>query len=279
MLTRSFCIASLLTLSLGAAACAPSDDDGDSSQGAISRTALHERFADLRKVNTDDFARLTTNLGAEGLNNALAVRTKYADLGIDIKETNVFGEDAETNSLLPGDAKVQSLTAIKGGLAQQLGESEFPTELAKIRLDHLSEGKDNYYVETGFGLKGALKFNYNHPSKGFGEVGDLTVHVGFKVGRDVESHLVVATPSSKLGDLMSINGEAIKALRGYVVPGNGVCDRRLCGAVARHRRNAGRVDGASHGRRGCRRRRHQRRPARFPEHRDHGWLRHQLPLR
>src|SRR4030095_2843659 len=137
----------LLSISSSAAACAPGDDEGDASQEAISRPDLRARFADLRKVNSDNLARLAVNVGADSLNRALSVRSKYVDLGIEVKDTNVFGRDAEDNSLVPKDGKVKSLEEIRKGLAADFGETELPTELTKIRLEHLSKGEAKYYIE------------------------------------------------------------------------------------------------------------------------------------
>src|SRR5262245_54873394 len=131
----AFAFLSIVCVSL-IAACAASSDEGDASQEAISRPALKERFADLRKINTDQLkeigARLAVNAGASQLNKALSIKTKYVELGIDIKPTRVYGTQAERLPIVPDDGEVKSLTDIRQGLATDLGEKELPTELAKL---------------------------------------------------------------------------------------------------------------------------------------------------
>ena len=210
-------ICSLVTLAAFAQGCAAPEEESDASEGAASKPELKARFADLKKVDTRNLAGIAVNLGAQGINSALRVKSKYVDLGVTIAETNVFGAVAEQNSLVPSSGKTKSLTDIKTGLATELGEQEFPVELAKLRLAHLAAGEDKYFVETGFGLRGALGLTYNHTAGGFG-AGGVSVTVGFKKGQDVQAHLVVATPEAKLKDLLEVNGEAIAALRGFVVP-------------------------------------------------------------
>ena len=218
---RSLRFSLLGLVAISAAACAAPQEETEASEGAISKPELRARFADVRKINTRNLAGVAVNLGAEQLNKSLAVKTKYAELGITVAETNVFGKTAEDNSLVPSTGKVKSLTDVKASLATELGEQEFPTELAKVRLAHLAQGQDKYFVETGFGLRGALGLQYSHNAGGFGD-GNITVQVGFKKGQDVEAHVVVATPEANLKDLLEVNGEAIAALRagvgGFVVP-------------------------------------------------------------
>ena len=218
---RSLRFGLLGLVAISAAACAAPAEETEATEGAISKPELKARFADVRKINTRNLAGVAVNLGAEQLNRSLAVKTKYAELGITISETSVFGKTAEENSLVPSTGKVKSLTDVKTNLAAELGEQEFPTELAKIRLAHLAKGEDKYFVETGFGLRGALGLQYSHSAGGFGD-GNVQVNVGFKKGQDLEAHVVVATPDAQLKDLLEVNGEAIAALRagvgGFVVP-------------------------------------------------------------
>lgn len=221
---RTSTLALLAVLSISTtAACTESTDDTESGEAAATSTNLKSRFADLRKVNTDNLARLGVNLGADQLNKALSIRTKYVDFGIDVKDTIVYGKNAEENSVVPTSGKVQSLSDVRKTLATQLGEKELPTELASLRLQHLAQGDDAYYVETGFGVKGAVKAGWSHPSGGFGPTGTLSVSLGFKAEGEVEARLLTASPSSKLKDLIELNGEAIKELRsairgGFVIP-------------------------------------------------------------
>jgi hypothetical protein len=214
-------LATLVSLAL-VAGCAASSDDGDSNADALSKPDLTARFADLRKVKTKDFASAmgleAMNLGATEINKVLSVHSKYGDLGVDEKPTSVFAAQAEDNPLVPGDAKVKSLTDIKQGLAQDLGENEFPTELAKVRLAHLASGQDKYYVQSGFGMNGALGLSWGHSAAGFGSAGKMSLGLGFKKGEAVEAHVVVATDSDSLGTLMQVNGEAMMTARNFVIP-------------------------------------------------------------
>ncbi len=227
MATRSrrfalVCAATLGLLALGTPGCAsPEEETSEGSEAAISKPELKARFADLRKVNTRNLAAIAVNLGAEQVNKSLAVRTKYVELGITTLPTNVFGKVAEENSVLPDSGKVKSIEAISSALATQLGEHEFPVELAKVRLATLASGSDKYFVETGFGLRGALGLDLSHSTGGFGD-GNISLRVGFKKGQDVEARVVVAAPEANLADLLRANGEAIATLRagigGFVVP-------------------------------------------------------------
>jgi len=211
----------LLALAAAPGCSAAAEDDADASEGALSKPELKARFADVRKINTRNLAGIAMNLGAEQLNKSLALKTSYAQLGITVAETNVFGKTAEQNNVLPGSGKVKSIDEIKQALATQLGERELPTELAKVRLAHLAAGQDKYFVETGFGLRGALGIDYSHAAGGFGN-GNVQLRVGFSKGQDLEARVVVATPEAKLADLLSASGEAISTLRagigGFVVP-------------------------------------------------------------
>jgi hypothetical protein len=69
--------------------CAPAAEDADSSQGAASE-GLKERFADLRKVNTDDLSRIVANGGAQAVNSALKVKSSYVTAGITVAPMQVF---------------------------------------------------------------------------------------------------------------------------------------------------------------------------------------------
>lgn len=197
--------------------CAPAAEDSDSAQGAASQ-GLKERFADLRKVNTGNLSRIVANGGAQAVNSALKVKSNYLTAGITVAPTQVFAAQAETNSVLPADAKVKGLADIKAGLAKDFGENEFPTQLTNARLAYLATGADKYYVETGFGLNGAVGLTWSHDAAGFGDDHRSAIAVGFKKGKDVTTRVVVAAPSSKLGELVSANGEAIMAMRGFVLP-------------------------------------------------------------
>jgi hypothetical protein len=197
--------------------CAAPEEDSDSAAGAASE-GLKERFADLRKVNTENLARITANAGAEAVNHALEVKSKYVELGVTVAPTQVFGAQAEENSALPAGAKVKGLGDIKAGLAKDFGENEFPTQLTNARLAYLATGADKYYVETGFGLRGAIGLSWSHDAGGFGEDNRTSIAVGFKKGKDVSTRIVVATPDSKLGELVSADGQAIMAMRGFVLP-------------------------------------------------------------
>lgn len=197
--------------------CAPAAEDSDSSAGAVSES-LKERFADLRKVNTDNLSRIVASGGAAAVNSALKVKSKYVEVGVTVAPTQVFAAQAETNSVLPADAKVKSLADIKAGLAKDFGENEFPTQLTNARLAYLAAGEDKYYVETGFGLSGAVGLGWSHEAAGFGDDARSSIAVGFKKGKEISTRVVVATPSSKLGELFAGGGEAIMAMRGFVLP-------------------------------------------------------------
>lgn len=222
--TRSLGLLSATILGLLAAAvpgCAAPEDEADSATGALSKPELQARFADMRKINTHNLSTIAVNAGAERLNKALAIKTKYVELGVTVAPTNVFGKTAEENSVLPANGKVKSIEQISSALATELGEREFPVELAKLRLSTLAAGHDKYFVETGFGVRGAVGFDLSHAAGGFG-AGDTSIHVGFKKGSDLSARVVVATPEANLKDLLEVNGEAISALRagvgGFVVP-------------------------------------------------------------
>lgn len=197
--------------------CAAPEDDSESATGAATE-GLKERFADLRKVNTDNLALITANAGASAVNSALKVKSKYVEIGLTVAPTQVFAAQAEENTVLPESATVKGLTEIKAGLAKDFGENEFPTQLAAARLAYLASGVDNYYVETGFGLKGAIGLTWSHDAGGFGEDNKGSVSIGFKKGKDVSTRVVVATPTAKLQELVSTDGEAIMAMRGFVLP-------------------------------------------------------------
>ena len=222
MLTRSSAIGTLSLTMLGLLAvatpgCASPAEDVDSSEAAISKPELKARFADLRKVNTRNLSQIAVNLGAEQLNKSLAIKTRYAELGISVGATHVFGKTAEQNSIVPATGKVRSIEEISAALATSLGEREFPVELAKLRLATLAAGEDKYFVETGFGIRGAIGFDLSHSAGGFGE-GNVSIRVGFKKGHDIETRVVVAAPEAKLEELVKANGEAISALRAFIVP-------------------------------------------------------------
>jgi hypothetical protein len=201
--------------------CAAETEETEDGSGAISKPALRARFADARRIDTRNLSMVVADIGGDALTNALRVRSKYGELGVGIIDTNVFGKVAENNSLVPSSGKVKSLEALRAGLADQLGDKDFPTELAALRLAHLSSGTDKYYVETGFTIRGAIGPKLSHNVGGFGD-NDLKLDIGFRKGENVETRVVVAAPDAKLGDLMDASGEAIAVMRegigGFVIP-------------------------------------------------------------
>ena len=78
--------------------CAVPEQSDEAVESAVS-TSLESRFADLRRVNTDNLSRVVVNLGADKLNDALAIRTKYVELGITIKNLQDVLEPRSLNPL------------------------------------------------------------------------------------------------------------------------------------------------------------------------------------
>lgn len=219
-------VVGLLALVAAAPGCA-AEEEMDATESGISKPELRARFADLRNITTQQFSSITVNEGAKALNSALKLRANYRGVGVSggihVNDTLVYAKDAETNSFVSSRNEVKSITEVQKNLAAELGENEFPTKLAQIRLKHLGQGQDKYYVETGFEIDGAFGADFTHVSQGFGD-GNMSVSIGFKKGKALKSRVLVATPEANVVELLEANGEAIGKLRerigGFVIPEN-----------------------------------------------------------
>jgi hypothetical protein len=205
MRTRTIALLSMLSFSTAAAACAPGDD-GDSSD--LAGSGVQDLVADAKKVKTDDFGQVLVTLATEDLNKALAVASW--------EPPTVYSANGEPNALIPSKFQVKSINQIRQTIAGEFGERELAAEVQKIRLDQIQQGKAKFFIESGARV-GGLKGTWSASTGGFD--GD-SVKVGFDVGDQRITRIVVAADDRKVGTLLETVGQATKELRSFIEPRN-----------------------------------------------------------
>src|ERR1043165_585121 len=171
--------ASLVALFLlsGAAACsAPSDDEADSDEAAV--TELKAYWADAKRLDLGDLTRLTVGFATDQLNDQLSA----PNFGARFDAPQVFAASADPNRVLPDVAEVKALDTIVSGLAAKFGEKELGTEVNKVRLDHLKQGQDKYYVESAFAARAGLSHGWSFDAGG---LADASVKLGFDASAEL----------------------------------------------------------------------------------------------
>ncbi|MBX3191322.1 MAG: hypothetical protein KF819_30270 [Labilithrix sp.] len=200
----------LLSLSVCAAACsAPSDEDSESDEAAVSE--LKAYWADAKRLDLGDLSRVAVGFATDGLNDALSAPSFGARFDAPV----VFAARGEPNRVLPDGSEIKALDTIVSGLAARFGEKELGTEVNAARLAHLGRGADRYYVESGFAARAGLRNDWSFDASGFA---DASLRLGFDAGVELSSRVITAAPDDKLDTLLRAPLGALKEMRGFVYP-------------------------------------------------------------
>jgi hypothetical protein len=218
---RTLTTLSVLSATLLLAACSASDEgSGASEDDATEAPKLLSRFADLKKIRTENLERLVAGYATPKLNAALSSNGNGVTFGTPI----VFGASAEQNSIVPDGGKVRGIDAIVSGLATRFGDSDFSTRLNAARLAHLKSSSDKYYVESTIDLGAAVDHQWSFPAAGFA---GASASLGFSAGGSIGARIVVASEAGGLQSAVKGAGAAVNTLRGFVVPRSAEDIRKL----------------------------------------------------
>ncbi len=214
---RSRVIGLVGLLSLSAVACTAASDESDSSEQAVSQ--LQVLFSDARRLDLSDLTRVSVGFASDQLNDALAGNGVSAR----VERPTVYAATAAPNAVLPDNSEIKALDAIVSGLAARFGESELGTRVNKARLDHLSSGRDKYFVESGFSVRAGLNHGWGFDAGGL--VDGMGVSLGFEANAELSSRVIVAAKDDDIQGVLSAPLGALKSMRGFVIP-RGVDDIR-----------------------------------------------------
>jgi hypothetical protein len=203
-------IVALFILSAAAACSAPSDEEAESDEAAVSE--LKAYWADAKRLDLGDLTRLSVGFATDQLNDQLSA----PNFGARFDAPQVFAASADPNRVLPDVAEVKALDTIVSGLASRFGESELGTEVNKVRLDHLKAGQDKYYVESAFSARAGLSHGWNFDASGLME--GAGVSLGFDANAELVSRVIMAAKDDNVAALVKTPLAAAKGMRGFVYP-------------------------------------------------------------
>ncbi len=203
-------VLSLLLLASAAACSAPSDEDADANEAAV--TELKAYWADAKRLDLGDLTRVSVGYATTQLNDQLAAPGFSARF----EPPAVFAASADPNRVVPDGYEVKALDTIVSGLAARFGESELGTEVNAVRLRHLKSGADDYYVESAFAARAGLNHGWSFAAQGLGDGAGATL--GFDANAELSSRVILASPDEKIGSLVRAPLAAAKEMRGFVVP-------------------------------------------------------------
>lgn len=201
----------LLALStmFASAACAAPTDESESDQAAVSE--LKAYWADAKELDLGDLRRTAVGFATEELDVSVANNR----IGARFDPPQVFAARAEPNRVLPNVAEIKALDTVVSGLGARFGEKELGTEVNAARLKHLQSGADKYYVESAFSARAGLGRDWSFSANGLDSV---AVTLGFDVGAELVSRMIVAAPDDKISTLVAAPLSAAKEMRGFVYP-------------------------------------------------------------
>lgn len=208
---RSRVLGPLSLVALSAAACAaPTDDEADSSEAAV--TELKAYWADAKRLDLGDLSRVAVGFASDQLNDQLA----GGSVGVRFDAPVVFAAHAEPNRVLPDGSEIKALDTVVSGLAARFGEKELGTEVNATRLRHLDASRDDYYVESAFSVRGGIRHGWSFDASGL--MDGAGVALGFDANAELTSRVIVAAPNDKIGTLLGAPLTAVKEMRGFVYP-------------------------------------------------------------
>lgn len=196
--------------SMGVACAAPTDEEADNSEAAVS--SLKAYWADAKRLDLSDLTRVSVGLATDALNDELSI----GGTGVAFEAPSVFAASAQPNRVLPDNAEIKALDGVVSGLAARFGEKELGTEVNATRLKHLQSSNDKYYVESAFTAKAGINHGWNIKADGLVE--GAGANIGFDVGAQLTSRVIMAAPDDKIDTLVSAPLRAAKEMRGFVYP-------------------------------------------------------------
>jgi hypothetical protein len=198
-------------IALSAVACAaPTDEESGESDAASSVDAY---WADFKALKLDDLTRASVGYATNGLNDALTGGARGVSGGARFDAPVVFAAAAQTNRILPDNAKVKALDTLVSGLASQFGENELTTQVNKLRLAQV--GRGGYFIESGFKVDASVAHGWSKAAEGIEE---SAISLGFASNTELSSRVIMAAPDDKLDDLVRSPLKALKDMRGFVYP-------------------------------------------------------------
>jgi len=204
-------VLALLSMSVTAACAAPTDDEEvEAAEAEVSE--LKAYWADAKRLDLGDLTRVAVGFATDALNDRLA----SPSFGARFEAPQVFAAHAEPSKVLPSGAQIKGLDQVVSGLAARFGEKELATQVNAVRLRHLENSADEYYIESAFAARAGLGRDWSIPANGFGT--DASVTLGFDAGAELVSRVILAAPDDKLPSLLASPLAAAKEMRGFVYP-------------------------------------------------------------
>mgnify|MGYP000962783536 CR=1 FL=1 len=201
----------MFLVTAGTAACGAGDDSsasGDDFSGA----EIKAYWADYKKLDVGDLTRVVASYANPALNDKLA----FGGIAARIDGPTAYAVHADENLVLPGNTKVRGLDVIVDGLATRFGEKELGTEANRARLNHLKAGGDDYFIEAGFQLRAGLDHGWSFNTQGL--LQGAGASLGFDAGAQLETRVILASPSGRIVPYLEAPLKAAREMRGFIFP-------------------------------------------------------------
>ena len=201
---------SLLFLCSAAACGVPADEESESDEAEV--TSLKAYWADAKRLDLTDLTRVAVGFATNELNDQLSTPSFSARFD----PPAVFAEKADPNRILPDVSEVKALDTVVSGLAARFGEKELGTEVNQVRLAHLRQGQDKYYVESAFSVAAGLDHGWTFDAQGL--MDGAGASIGIDARAQLVSRVILAAKDDNLGTLVRTPLVAAKQMRGFVYP-------------------------------------------------------------
>ncbi len=192
------------------AACAVQENtvpvlEGDSGKADGVVFSVRDYFAHTLNLDLSDLEGRIARMATKELNAGLS-GIPFVNIGLE--PTEIFADAMTAES----DSSVGNLEQLSSGLTAQYGETDFVTQVNRIRVEHLNTSADQYFAESTFQVQLNADGSFELP-----DVGNLDIAVGFGqqgtlVARTISAH------QSEVAALVMEPLHAVYAARGFVLP-------------------------------------------------------------
>lgn len=189
--------------------CGPAADDETSPECPAGKcdglsASFKDLFTDMRKVDLADLVNAGAGLATKQLNAQLD-NLPYASIALGTTEVYTTAERAKQ------DLTLHDLDGLTAGLAARYGDHDFVTRVNALRRAEVHAKPGRVFAEASFQLGGKLT-----PSFSF-TAGGLPGQLGLLGAKGIKA-TVVAPYDGELSALYQAPLDAVKAMRGFVVP-------------------------------------------------------------
>ena len=175
---------------------------------------IRELLQDARNVDLNDMITAGLGLFTDEMNDAMEF--------IEVQESVAYALEEDHID----DIAVESLDLLVSGLVTRFGREELTRDVTQLRIEHLENSSDRYFVESAFALHGDAYWNWALATEGFG-FGDAEKRerfLGISTGGEIQARVIGAYQGEIAGIMRAPLG-AIRAARGFIFP-RGIDDLR-----------------------------------------------------